>query len=299
MPDRIEFKNNNIRDKLKWYSSKHDGYMTADEKLAVENFIKENPGYQDEITSLKQSVLTADNIIFENKSSLYRLEEMEASLPFAFKQNLYRKEAATVVKGYFNNRRMIGVASVAAMLLLLLGYKIYSTNPTNTLNEIVQKKNKENINKNEQVIARIIPNRAIENKSSTKYKFNKIDRPERNWLTSENQSLEKETNFNQQETKIIEAVNNESDKAINTIASETTIQSITENNTASIIEHTNTIINNTNNQNEGQENYNKINTEDYDRSIYIANFEIDGDKLRGISRRLNAIFKKNRNEKQK
>ena len=276
-----------------------DNELSADEKLAVENFIKENPGYQDEITSLKQSVLTADNIIFENKSSLYRLEEMEASLPFAFKQNLYRKEAATVVKGYFNNRRMIGVASVAAMLLLLLGYKIYSTNPTNTLNEIVQKKNKENINKNEQVIARIIPNRDIENKSSTKYKFNKIDRPERNWLTSENQSLEKETNFNQQETKIIEAVNNESDKAINTIASETTIQSITENNTASIIEHTNTIINNTNNQNEGQENYNKINTEDYDRSIYIANFEIDGDKLRGISRRLNAIFKKNRNEKQK
>ncbi len=276
-----------------------DNELSADEKLAVENFIKEHQGYQDELTSLKQSVLTADNIIFENKSSLYRLEEMEASLPFAFKQNLYRKEAATVVKGYFNNRRMIGVASVAAMLLLLLGYKIYSTNPTNTLNEIVQKKNKENINKNEQVIARIIPNRDIENKSSTKYKFNKIDRPERNLLTSENQSLEKETNFNQQETKIIEAVNNESDKAINTIASETTIQSITENNTASIIEHTNTIINNTNNQNEGQENYNKINTEDYDRSIYIANFEIDGDKLRGISRRLNAIFKKNRNEKQK
>lgn len=279
-----------------------DNELSADEKLAVENFIKENPVYKDELTSLKQSVLTADNIIFENKSSLYRLEEMEASLPFAYKQNLYRKEAkvaATVVKGFFTNRRMIGVASIAAMLLLLLGYKIHSTNPTNTLIEIVQNKKKENKNKNEQEIVRIISNRDIENKSSTKYISNKIDRPERNLLTNENPSLEKETIFNQQETKIIETVNNESDKSINTIASETTIHPITENNTASIIENTNNIINNTNNQIEGQENYNKINIEDYDRNIYIANFEIDGDKLRGISRRFNAIFKKNRNEKQK
>jgi len=38
MPDRIEFKNNNIRHKLKWYSSKHDGNMTADEKLAVDYY---------------------------------------------------------------------------------------------------------------------------------------------------------------------------------------------------------------------------------------------------------------------
>jgi hypothetical protein len=36
-----------------------------------------------------------------------------------------------------------------------------------------------------------------------------------------------------------------------------------------------------------------------DRTLYIANFEIDGEKLRGISRRINAIFKRNKNEKQK
>jgi hypothetical protein len=275
-----------------------DNELSANERLAVENFIIENPGYENELNSLKQTVLAAENIIFENKSSLYRLEAMEASLPIAFKQNLYREEAK-LVKGFFTRPRIIGIASLAAMLLLLLSYKIYSTNSTNTLNEIVQNNNKESINKNEQDIARIMPNVDIENKPPTKYISNTIEKPAHNLFTNENLPLEKETNFNQQEIKIAENINNEPDKIINSIASETTINTITENNTPSITEQTNAIINNTNNQNEEQENYNKINTEDHDRSIYIANFEIDGDKLRGISRRFNAIFKKNRNEKQK
>jgi hypothetical protein len=45
--------------------------------------------------------------------------------------------------------------------------------------------------------------------------------------------------------------------------------------------------------------YTKLNVDDNDRSLYIANFEIDGEKLRGISRRINALFKRNKNEKQK
>jgi hypothetical protein len=110
---------------------------------------------------------------------------------------------------------------------------------------------------------------------------------------------EKGTNFIEQEIKIAENTNNETEKVISTIAPETTINAISENNTPNISEYTTTINNTTINQYEEQENYNKINTEDHDRSIYIANFEIDGDKLRGISRRFNSIFKKNKNDKQK
>ena len=288
----------NLQNYESYFLSYIDNELTADEKLAVENFIKAHPGYENELTSLKQTILVADNIIFDNKSSLYRLEAMEASLPIAFKQNLYRKEAK-VVKEFFTRPRMIGIASIAAMLLLLLGYKIYSTNPNNTLNEIVQNNNKENINKKEQDIARNRPNKDLENKPSTKYLSNTIERPAHNLFTNENLPLEKETNFNQQEAQTLATVNNEPDKTISSIASETTINTITENNTPSTIEKTSAVINTTNNQSEEKEAYNNINTEDHERSIYIANFEIDGDKLRGISRRFNSLFKKNKNDKQK
>jgi hypothetical protein len=288
----------NLQNYESYFLSYIDNELSLADKIEVEQFIKENPGYENEFASLKQTVLAVDNIIFENKSSLYRLEAMEASLPIAFKQKLYREETK-VVKGFFTRPRLIGIASLAAMLLLLLSYKIYFTNPTDTLNEIAQNNNKENINKKEQDIARIIPNLDIENKPSTKYISNTIDKPAHNLFTNENLPLEKGTNFIEQEIKIAENTNNETEKVISTIAPETTINAISENNTPNISEYTTAINNTTINQYEEQENYNKINTEDHDRSIYIANFEIDGDKLRGISRRFNSIFKKNKNDKQK
>jgi hypothetical protein len=288
----------NLQTYESYFLSYIDNELSLADKIEVEQFIKENPGYENEFASIKQTVLAVDNIIFENKSSLYRLEAMEASLPIAFKQKLYREETK-VVKGFFTRPRLIGIASLAAMLLLLLSYKIYFTNPTNTLNEIAQNNNKENINKKEQDIARIIPNLDIENKPSTKYISNVINSPAHNLFTNEKLPLEKGTNFIEQEIKIAENTNNETEKVISTIAPETTINAISENNTPNINEHTTAINNTTINQYEEQENYNKINTEDHDRSIYIANFEIDGDKLRGISRRFNSIFKKNKNDKQK
>lgn len=38
MADRIEFKSNDPKDSTKWYSSKHDGRTSADEKLAVDYY---------------------------------------------------------------------------------------------------------------------------------------------------------------------------------------------------------------------------------------------------------------------
>jgi len=38
MADRIEFKNNNLKDSGKWYSSPHVGRMNADERLAVDYY---------------------------------------------------------------------------------------------------------------------------------------------------------------------------------------------------------------------------------------------------------------------
>ena len=48
-----------------------------------------------------------------------------------------------------------------------------------------------------------------------------------------------------------------------------------------------------------KEIFEEINTEDNDRVIHISNFEVDGDKFRGITRRLGAILKRNKSEKNK
>ncbi len=45
--------------------------------------------------------------------------------------------------------------------------------------------------------------------------------------------------------------------------------------------------------------YEVIDTEDPNRTIYIANFEIDGNKFRGITRRVTSLFKNNKSERNK
>ena len=45
--------------------------------------------------------------------------------------------------------------------------------------------------------------------------------------------------------------------------------------------------------------YEVIDTEDPDRTIFIANFEIDGNKLRGIKRKITSLFKNNKSERNK
>jgi len=49
----------------------------------------------------------------------------------------------------------------------------------------------------------------------------------------------------------------------------------------------------------GLTTYEVIDTEDPNRTIYIANFEIDGNKFRGITRRVSAFLKRNKSDKEK
>ena len=45
--------------------------------------------------------------------------------------------------------------------------------------------------------------------------------------------------------------------------------------------------------------YELVDTEDPNRTIMIANFEIDGAAFRGITRRVSALLKRNKSEKEK
>jgi hypothetical protein len=275
-----------------------DNELSAADRMELELFMQAHPTLANELAALQQTVLTPETLLFEDKAILYRYDEMEASLPSSFKQSLYRQETK-VVEGFFTNQRMIGIASIAAILLLLLGYKIYFTNQVIHKNEIVQNDNHQIINKKNIDSVSVKTSIDIENKPLTKYKSEMAVGVSNKLFINEKLPLQKEPNFIQQETKTIDATITTPTINLKPIETETNISAIAENSSPNRTENTNANLNNTDNQIEEEENYNKINTDEHDRTIYIANFEIDGDKLRGISRRFNALFKRNKNEKQK
>lgn len=273
-----------------------DNELPAEEIMEVEKFVTAHPALANELTALTQTVLVEDRITFKDKPLLYRFEEMGASLPLNFKQNLYR-EQAKVIDGFFTRSRMIGIASIAAILLLLIGYRIYFGETMNNKKEISQNKQQPSKIINDQDIVSVDANFEVKNKALTKYIPKGIVLPADK--LNVNVTPGNQTNLSQQETKILYDAVTEAEIIVKSIPSEAIINTTIEINSSLVADNKNATVNNTNGRNEEQENYNKIDTDDRDKNIYIANFEIDGDKLRGISRRFNAIFKRNKNEKQK
>lgn len=275
-----------------------DNELSALEKMEVEQFIKENPSHANELTALAQTVLAPETIQFEDKALLYRYDEMEASLSSTFKQGLYRKEAK-LVEGFFTRSRIIRIASIAAILLLLLGYRSYITVPINDQKEISNNRNTPIKSFDSKGLTSTAANSVIENNSIAKHKSEAIVNAESKMFTGINLPLSEEATFIPQETKLLDLINT-APEIMNVKINETTINSTPENITTATIENVNPYPTITNNANKDQEQaYNKIDTEEEERGIYIANFEIDGDKFRGVTRRINALFRRNKNEKQK
>ncbi len=279
-----------------------DNELSAAERMEFELFMQENSALVNEFNALQQTVLTPETLLFEDKAILYRYDEMEASLPSSFKQSLYREEAK-VVDGYFTRTRIIGIASIAAILLLLLGYQFYFSNSINVKND---KENRQTNNKSLKLksskdsnnLVRVDANNNLENNTLTKHKSEIAKANGSKLFTSNNLPSLKETDIISQEIKTQDIII-ENDVVTNTISSEVTNNLVSDKNAISINNNNSPILNNTNIPSETTENYNTINTDEHDRSIYIANFEIDGDKLRGVTRRINALFKRNKNDKQK
>jgi hypothetical protein len=275
-----------------------DNELPVVEKREVERFIKEHPALANELNTLKQTVLAADHILFEEKAILYRYQEMESSLPVGFKQSLYREEAK-VVEGFFTRSKIKSIASIAAILLLLLGYRSYFTVPINNEKGISKNKNTTIQSLDSKRVTSSTADNIIENNLETKYKSEATAPSASNMFTSNNLPLTEETTFIPEETKLLDLINT-APEIMNVKIKETTINSIPENITTATIENVNPNPTITNNANKDQEQaYYNIDTEEEERGIYIANFEIDGNKLRGVTRRINALFRRNKNEKQK
>lgn len=301
-----------------------DNELSLADRKELEIFIEAHPAYAKELALLKQTVLEANEVVYEDKHLLYRYSEMEASLPSAFKKQLYRQEAK-VVEAFFTRTNIIRISSVAALLFLLIGYRFYTSN--NDLNNASFSKSEKVNTKNgdESVIANTYQSIEINNPAKDKSESslaadNKIFR-------NENLLLEKVTNFkivNKKQivsdkqsdmdvSNLIAFNSNEQNATASTIPetsitpksneTELTNKTIAEIEPTNInennIENTKQEIANTSASLEEKESYENIDTDERDRSVYIANLEIDGDKIRGLSRRINAIFKRNKNEKQK
>jgi hypothetical protein len=276
-----------------------DKALSAADCSEVEIFIQENPALAKELTQLKQTVLTPEHIAFDNKALLYRYDEMDASLTNSFKQSLYREEAK-VVNIFFTRTQKIGMASIAALFLLIIGYKFYF-NPPIEVKNIVSNSNSQQTKINETLAATSINTpKLIENNIIFKSKNEATSKTDGKLFTSKNEAVAKENNFIQQASTTVNNLNS-APEMNNTIVTENSSLTISDNTSASNTENETVILNNNNNNTSINEadTYNNINTEEHDRSIYIANFEIDGEKLRGVTRRINAIFKRNKNEKQK
>ena len=264
-----------------------DNELSASEKAAVELLLASNPKLAQTLKALQAVQLKPEFVEFSDKSSLYRFDEMNASLDPAFKKTLY-KSSLKSAKLIDIKKIYWATGSIAAIAIsIFFGVKTLVNQP-----QLQQP----------QLMASIAPiKNNIPNKSVS------ILKPiEKTRSTSDNQ-LNNQPQIIAQPNQVIadatlpiiaNVTNNDqpilSKETLNGDQTATMVES-------SVISVDNTTMNSTIavEQKIEKEIFEEINTEDNDRVIYISNIELDGDKFRGITRRLNALFKRNKSEKNK
>ena len=264
-----------------------DNELSASEKAAVELLLASNPKMAQTLKALQAVQLKPEFVEFSDKSSLYRFDEMNASLDPAFKKTLY-KSSLKSAKLIDIKKIYWATGSIAAIAMsIFFGVKTLVNQP-----QLQQP----------QLMASIAPiKNNIPNKSVS------ILKPiEKTRSTSDNQ-LNNQPQIIAQPNQVI------ADATLPIIANVTnndqpilSKETLNGDQTATMVESSaitadNTTMNSTISveQKIEKEIFEEINTEDNDRVIYISNIELDGDKFRGITRRLNALFKRNKSEKNK
>ena len=264
-----------------------DNELSASEKEAVELLLASNPKLVETLKALQAVQLKPEFVEFSDKSSLYRFDEMNASLDPAFKKTLYKSSlksaklidikkiywvtgsiAAITISIFFGVKTLVNQPQLQQPQLVASIAPIKNNIPNKSVSilkpiEKTRSTTKNQLNNKPQIIAQ--PNQEIANATL----------PIIASVTNNDQSiLSKETLNADQTPTMVES-------------SAMTVDNTTMNSTIAV------------EQKIEKEIFEEINTEDNDRVIYISNIELDGDKFRGITRRLNALFKRNKSEKNK
>ncbi len=264
-----------------------DNELSASEKEAVELLLASNPKLVETLKALQAVQLKPEFVEFSDKSSLYRFDEMNASLDPAFKKTLYKSSlksaklidikkiywvtgsiAAITISIFFGVKTLVNQPQLQQPQLVASIAPIKNNIPNQTVSilkpiEKTRSTSNNQLNNKPQIITQ--PNQVIANATL----------PIIASVTNNDQSiLSKETLNADQTPTMVES-------------SAMTVDNTTMNSTIAV------------EQKIEKEIFEEINTEDNDRVIYISNIELDGDKFRGITRRLNALFKRNKSEKNK
>jgi hypothetical protein len=314
-----------------------DNELSPRERLEVEAFIADNPSYALEMEALKATVLSAENVPYAFKENLKQQldqtslealrEDWDANyatilkkevqaipgLSTSFKKSLKKTTVSEgiLIKSFGFNQHKFTYAAIAACLMVFIGYQqltksqlsdsqISSSSATNSMvsNSLATNSNKV-----------LIPNVSSASTASAKSEVTVISNSNKQELVNNIKPITK----TKKEILILKKLN----------TSELEIAKTNRNVSIAIVEPTsnNSILNNQaiitklpssyNNpitidamvENTTDEkattSYELIDTEDPNRTISIANFEIDGAAFRGITRRISALLKRNKLEKEK
>ena len=234
-------------------------------------------------------------------------------LSTSFKNSLKKETAseAIIVKSFGFNQQKFTYAAVAACLIIFFGYQQLTKSSVSDL----AKSNSIATNLNKELAPNISPitttkstgsSETIVSNSNKQARVNSINPVTKTSqlattkLQASNSTKTQRSNLLQQESiAMAETTPNNSvldNQAAMKEIPRTYNNPITINATALT---KNSIDSETETEENGAASYEVIDTEDPNRTIYIANFEIDGNKFRGITRRVSAFLKRNKSEKEK
>ena len=307
-----------------------DKELSPKERLEVEAFIADNPSYALEMEALQATVLSSDKIQYPFKENL-KLQDWEEDLKAtyatmlkadveaipglstSFKNSLKKETAseAIIVKSFGFNQQKFTYAAVAACLMVFFGYQQL----TNSSVTDSQTSNSKATNLNKVLAPNISPITTTKSTGSSETIVSNLNKQVRvnsiNPVTKTSQlattklqasnftKIQRSNLLQQESISMAETIPNNSvleNQAVMKEIPRTYNNPITINATALT---KNSIDSETETEENGAASYEVIDTEDPNRTIYIANFEIDGNKFRGITRRVSAFLKRNKSEKEK
>ena len=316
-----------------------DNELSPKERLEVEAFIVDNPSYALEMEALKATVISSEQLQYPFKENLKQqaaetgVEDLEKDwdatystilktnmeeipgLSTPFKNGL-KKEAAKegiVLKPFGFSQQKFTYAAIAACLMVFIGYQQLTKTPVSNSSASNSIVSNSLANKSNKVL---VPNISTE---STKSDATVISNSNKQELVNNIKPITK----TKKEILIQEKLNTseleitKTNKNVSIAIAEPTRNNSILNNQAIITKlpssynnpmtidalstETSSVDKNTDliRDEKATTSYELIDTEDPNRAIFIANFEIDGAAFRGITRRVSALLKRNKSEKEK
>lgn len=118
----------NLTNYEEWLVLYIDNELTAEQKIIIEQFIKENPSVKQELTLLQRSKLQPEQVVFADKNSLYRKEEKTPRIPVLWPR----------LRQAFGDRRWRVAAAVVILAIGLTTVIVLNTKPSGGKEDLVK-----------------------------------------------------------------------------------------------------------------------------------------------------------------